>query len=41
VDAKSGLFRLRLVLENPDLALKPGLRVLARLPDPPARATGP
>jgi RND family efflux transporter MFP subunit len=40
VDAKSGLFRLRLVLANPDFALKPGLRVIARLPDPPARAPG-
>ena len=40
VDAKSGLFRLRLVLDNPDLTLKPGLRVLARLPDPPAQGAG-
>ena len=40
VDAKSGLFRLRLILENPDLTLKPGLRVLARLPDPPASGSG-
>ncbi len=40
VDAKSGLFRLRLLLENPDLTLKPGLRVIARLPDAPADGTG-
>lgn len=40
VDAKSGLFRLRLALDNPDLTLKPGLRVLARLPDPPAPGAG-
>lgn len=40
VDAKSGLFRLRLVLDNADLTLKPGLRVLARLPDPPAQGAG-
>jgi membrane fusion protein, multidrug efflux system len=33
VDAKSGLFRVRLLLPNPEGRLKPGLRVTARFPD--------
>jgi len=32
VDAKSGLFRVRLLLPNPEGKLKPGLRVLAIFP---------
>ncbi|QIF04546.1 efflux RND transporter periplasmic adaptor subunit [Roseimicrobium sp. ORNL1] len=41
VDARSGLFRVRLLLDNKEGLVRPGLRVLAPFPPPPAKAGAP